>query len=520
MKRVRRPARAVLAGACIALSMPPWGWWPLAVAGLALVPGLVAGTRRRTRFGAGWLLGLAWLVPSTVWMLDFSPPGYVVAAGLLSGFVGLALAVLPAGQASQALALPGVITLAEFARTVVPFGGVPLSTLAMSQVASPLAGVARVGGTVALTLVTVAAAVAVAAALTRAWRPALFAVAAVAVAMTTAAVAPAGRDLGPFEVALVQGGGPQRTRAVDTDAGAVFERHLAASSAVRTPVDLVLWPENVVSVNGPLEDTPQEAALADLAARLDATVVPGIVESLPGRFYNASVVIEADGSTTSRYDKVRRVPFGEYVPFRSTMDALSGGMVSRYVPNDAVAGTGPAVVQTPYGVMGVVISWEVFFERRARDAIVNGGEVLMNPTNGSSYWLTIVQSQQVASSRLRALETGRWVLQAAPTGFSAVVSPDGTVQQRTGISETAVLQQTVQRRDGLTWSVRFGPWPSLALACGLVAAGHLITRRGGGRSGGRPAAPGPAEDLEPATAAAADGGVTTVPAGLTPPAAP
>lgn len=80
---------------------------------------------------------------------------------------------------------------------------------------------------------------------------------------------------------------------------------------------------------------------------------------------------------------------------------------------------------TPVGPIGVVISWEVFFSSRARDAIGNGGEVLTNPTNGSSYWLTQVQSQQVASSKLRALETGRWMLQAAPTGFSAIVDPDG-----------------------------------------------------------------------------------------------
>ncbi|MEZ5231961.1 MAG: nitrilase-related carbon-nitrogen hydrolase [Acidimicrobiales bacterium] len=171
------------------------------------------------------------------------------------------------------------------------------------------------------------------------------------------------------------------------------------------------------------------------------------------------------------------MPFGEYVPFRATVDALSGGSVSRLVPSDAVAGTGPAIVETPEGLAGIVISWEVFFERRARDAIGNGGEILLNPTNGSSYWLTIVQSQQVASSRLRALETGRWVLQTAPTGFTAVVGPDGTVHQRTGVSEAAVLQQEITRRQGLTWSVRFGPWPALAVAGLLLLGAHLAARR-------------------------------------------
>lgn len=477
MIRARLWARAVLAGGCIAFAMPPWGWWPLALVGFALLPGLLDGAGRRGRFWRGWLVGLAWLVPSTVWMIDFSPPGYVMAAGLLSAFVGVGVSLLPAHRTGQYVALPAVIALAEFARSAVPFGGVPLSTVAMSQVASPLAGTARLGGTVALTLVTVALSMALAAAAARHWRPGAIALAAAAMVVGVGAVAPAGRDIGALDVALVQGGGPQRTRAVNTDSRAVFERHLRASKAVQGPVDLVVWPENVVSVDGPLAGTIENFELIELAQRLGAPVVAGIVESFPGKFYNASVVITPEGEAMSRYDKVRRVPFGEYVPFRATVDVLSGGMVSRFVPNDAVAGTGPAIVETPTGTAGIVISWEVFFERRARDAIGNGGEILINPTNGSSYWLTIVQSQQVASSQLRALETGRWVLQAAPTGFSAIVSPDGEVVQRSGISEAKVLQQSVQRRSGLTWSVRFGPWPALAVSFGLLAAAHLLARR-------------------------------------------
>ena len=81
------------------------------------------------------------------------------------------------------------------------------------------------------------------------------------------------------------------------------------------------------------------------------------------------------------------------------------------------------------------ISWEIFFDHRSRAAVRAGGQVLLNPTNGSSYWLTIVQSQQVASSRLRALETDRWVLQAAPTGFSALVTPDGDVLYRASVDQ-------------------------------------------------------------------------------------
>ena len=118
-----------------------------------------------------------------------------------------------------------------------------------------------------------------------------------------------------------------------------------------------------------------------------------------------------------------------------------------------------------------VISWEIFFPRRVREGVAAGGQLVLNPTNGASYWLTLVQSQQVANSRLRAIESGRWVLQAAPTGFSAVVNPSGGVVQRTAVSEQRVLQATIERRDGNTIAQTTGLlFPSLLSTVLLLAA--------------------------------------------------
>ena len=96
------------------------------------------------------------------------------------------------------------------------------------------------------------------------------------------------------------------------------------------------------------------------------------------------------------------------------------------IPSDATPGRDPALIELPDGTrLGVMISWEVFFAERGRAA--DGGAILLNPTNGASYSGTILQTQQVASSKLRAVETGRWIVQVSPTGFSAFVSPDGEV---------------------------------------------------------------------------------------------
>jgi len=228
-----------------------------------------------------------------------------------------------------------------------------------------------------------------------------------------------------------------------------------------------------------------------------------VTEDEGTRFTNAQVLVLPDGQLAGRYDKVRRVPFGEYMPLRGLLKAL--GAPTYLVPRDAVPGSKPAVLDLPNGDrLGVMISWEVFFGGRARDGMSHGGTILLNPTNGSSYKGTILQTQQVASSRLRALENGRWVAQVAPTGFSAFVTSSGHVLDRTGISEQAVRYRTVQLRDGRTIYSRIGEKPVVAAAVVVLVVGLLLARRGR-RRGARPAAAatadaGAAPDLEPGPA--------------------
>ena len=137
------------------------------------------------------------------------------------------------------------------------------------------------------------------------------------------------------------------------------------------------------------------------------------------------------------------------------------------VPRDAVAGVEPAVLDFDLASgpvrAGVVISWEVFFGGRAREGARRGAEFIINPTNGSSYTWTVLQTQQIASSRLRAIETGRWVVQVAPTGFSEFISPSGDVHERTSISEGRVISRSIALRTGETLYTRLGDRVWIAL---------------------------------------------------------
>lgn len=473
--------RAVAAGLCLCASVPPWGWWPLAFAGIALLDGLVADQPAARRFRRTWLACAVWLGPAMVWMWDLTPPGYVVATIVYAAYFGLAVAAIPSGRGRR-IGLPAAFVLAEAARWTWPFGGVPLATIPQGQVGGPFAEVVRVGGSLLLVAVTVVVGQALAALVRRELHSAAVGAGVAAGALVLALVAPTATATDSLTVAIVQGGGPQRTRATPDDATVVFGRHVEASEGIEDPVDLIVWPENVVHVDGDFEDSAEAQIIGEIARRHDATVVVGVVESVDAdeddsldedAFVNEAVVIDPSGEVVDAYRKVRLVPFGEFVPLRSLVEAFS----SEAPGKDAVAGSGSTLLDTPVGPVAAPISWEVFFANRVRSGIAEGAELIVNPTNGSSYWLTMVQTQQVASSRLRALENDRWVLQAAPTGFSAVVEPDGAVAQRTKVSERRVLHATIERRVGQTWASQIHESVPVIAALLAVAAAWAVARR-------------------------------------------
>ena len=265
--------------------------------------------------------------------------------------------------------------------------------------------------------------------------------------------------------------------AVDTDPRDVVKRHLAATNTINNsaddPIDLVVWPENVIDVVDFTLSTEAKEVGAE-ASRLNAPFAVGITEDVNrDQFTNAQVIVNNDGEVVDRYDKVRRVPFGEYMPMRSFLKSF-GAPVDQ-VPRDALAGNGPAILDVPTSTgserIGVVISWEVFFGGRARESVEHGAGFIINPTNGSSYTWTVLQSQQVASSKLRAIETGRWVVQVSPTGFSAFIDPEGHVHERTAVSEQKVISSHIEIRSGKTIYVVLGdkPWVVLIALVFLVA---------------------------------------------------
>ncbi|MBW3615094.1 MAG: apolipoprotein N-acyltransferase, partial [Actinobacteria bacterium] len=486
-------APAIAAGLLVAASVPPWGFWALGFAGLGFVAWRLQHLRLRARMAAGLCFGLGLFAPTLFWITEFHAVGFGALLLLEASFFAAACAVVPAATRAAGpvgsfgpptplrgplgptlLALPGALVLAEMARGAVPFGGLPMAGIPLGQAGGPLAPAARLGGPLLVTALAGVAGSAVAAAAARRWKAA-GALGAVVVALASAGLAaPDGHPRQRLDVAVVQGGGERGFRAVESDPTSVLQAHLAVSANLSPSLDLVLWPENTIDVAS-LPDTEEAAALAAIAQRLQATVVAGVTEDVGElNFQNVAVAWSPAGDIVDRYVKTKRVPFGEYVPLRGL---LEGFVDLSVLPRDAVAGRGPGLLRTPAGNLGVAISFEVFFASRGREAVRAGGEILLVPTNAASFTSSQVPTQEVAASQLQAWATGRWVVQSAPTGYGAIIDPEGHVVGRTTLGRAQILRGRPELRSGRTPYVVAGDAPTVSVTGGQ---GTLRAERVGG----------------------------------------
>ena len=489
-----RVSAAGLAGILVALSIPPFGWWPLAWVGIAVLAAALPGCTWKARLALGAAFGLTDFLIGLLWVQEFSAPGYLAVVVISTIYSMLALLLVPAERRYVALGLPCMLVLADAARDRFPLGGLPLGSMSLGQAAGPLAPSLRLGGSLLLTGVTALAGVAlwltVDWLVAVRWRAVLVPVApggaiALAVLLPVAGLlspSGAGGHASPLRIALVQGGGARGTRAIRTDPQIVFDRHMDASSTLHAPLDLVVWPEGVLQSQIPYSTTQDAYDVSDLAVRLGATVLIGVEQDVGATHYlNEVVAWSPQGQIVGTYVKNHLVPFGEYVPYRSLIQRLFN---VADVPLDGIPGRGPGFLRTPAGPLTLMISFEVFFDSRARGGVRAGGQVLVVPTNTASYRSTQVPTQEVAADRLRAWETGRWLIQVTPTGYSDVVSPTGEVTAKSHLSARQVVEATVPRRDGFTVFDRIGEMPVVGAAAAVWLAAALAARVAAGRGSG------------------------------------
>jgi apolipoprotein N-acyltransferase len=498
----RLPWRTLLAaagGGLLLLAFPGYGLWPLAPLGPAALALAVHGRRARGGAWLGLVFGLAFFVPLLSWSGIFvgSFPWLALAASqalfvALLGAAGAATSRLPAWPLWAA----ALWVTEEALRGRLPLGGFPWGRLGLSQVEGPYLALAAYGGVplvgfaVALTGTLLAAAVRAAVRARRGPRaPALRAAAAalagaVAVPLLGALAwlplpGPSLTAGGPaVTVAVVQGDVPQPGLDFNERRRAVLDNHVAQTVALAEAVaagerdrpDVVVWPENSSDID-PYVNADAARAISRAAAAIDAPILVGAVVEGPDRFIsNMGIVWDPEDGPGATYTKRHPVPLAEYVPARGFFRLFSDKV--DLVRRDFVHGTEVGLLEVGEARVGDVICFEVVYDGLVRDVVRAGAGMVVVQTNNATFGYTDESEQQLAASRLRAVEYGRTVVVAATSGISAIVAPDGSLAARSGLFEPAVFVEDVAQRDSTTLAERLGAGPEWVLA-GL-GAGALL----------------------------------------------
>jgi apolipoprotein N-acyltransferase len=506
----------VIGGVVTDAGFPGRGWWGAAFVGMALLFAALRRDSARWNALVGLVWGLAFFLPHITWA-DYAVGRvpWVALSVLEAGFVALfgaawAWARRGAGTwRSPGLQVPVFVVLwvaVEQLRSAAPFGGFPWGRLAFSQADSPLARLAWLGGAplVSAAVAAVGALLAVAVLSARRLRVVrtMTATAAGVLVLLAGFVVPLPNQAqsGELRVGAVQGNVPTPGLDAFAQQREVLHNHAAGTEALLDQVepgdlDLVVWPENGSDVD-PQVDRDAAREIDRAAQAVGAPLLVGTIEyPETGGRYNTAVLWEPGEGVTAKYSKQHPAPFAEYIPIRELVRPFSSAV--DLVRNDMIAGTEVGVVPLTSERLGRtvpigdVICFEVAYDTLVRDAVRAGAEVLVVQTNNASFGYTDESTQQLAMSRLRAIELGRSTIQISTVGVSAVIAPNGVIRQETGLFTAEQLVDTVPLRTTLTPAAAMGIWPGWAvsvLAVVVVVAGMVgaVRQRRGERP---PAAP-------------------------------
>ncbi len=239
---------------------------------------------------------------------------------------------------------------------------------------------------------------------------------------------------------------------------------------------IVLWPETaIVSDLQYVEDN-----LTELAAECQVTILTGIFTDCPDEKgdYNSVVAILPDGTVSeSEYHKRNLVPFGEFVPLRDLIMTVAPFLTEiNTLDSDFAFGETAAVIPLTEGKVGPLICFDSIYEDNARESVRNGAELLAIPTNDSWFKDSRGVWMHSAQAQLRAIETGRYVMRAANTGVSSIITDKGEVLDYLGTFETGYVLEEVKMLNHTTLYTVIGN--TFVYLCLAFAAGCILLPMG------------------------------------------
>ncbi|WKZ13203.1 MAG: apolipoprotein N-acyltransferase [Gammaproteobacteria bacterium] len=485
---VRGRLFAGLAGAALPLSFAPFAQFFIAPVSLAILfwswqaPAREAAWRGFIYGAAAFAAGTWWLYVS-VRLVGGTP--LPVAVLLLAGLVCLMAGWLalagylsarfrgPSLAFNACLLAPATWTLVEWLRGWV-LTGFPWLSLGYGQIDGPLAAWAPVGGVYAVTFATAVLAGSLLAVVLGAWRDrAIAAAALLALVLGTWLLgvrtwtAPSGA---PLRVSLVQGAIPQLLKWLPGERRATMDLYYSMTASL-TGQDLIVWPEAAIPV--PDVDVPVYLEeLSGLAARLGTQLIVGIIsyDEQRDEYRNS---LRALGSPAGVYHKRHLVPFGEFFPVPAFVRSWMRMMNLPY--SDITRG---GADQAPLRAQQVPLAPTICYEDAygaEQLGFLPESRLLINVSNDAWFGDTMAPHQHLQMARMRALETGRFLVRSTNTGITAVIDERGAVRATIPQFEPGVLSAEAQPFAGATPYVRAGNYP-VVLICLTVIAVTMVLR--------------------------------------------
>lgn len=486
-----RPLLALVAGGLLCLAFPTFDIWVAAPVALALLALALTGARAWAGFGLGLLAGIAFFVPTLQWsgiyVGDLPWLALSTLEALFFALAGLAYAWLARAGRVRPVVFALVWVVSEGLRARAPYGGFPWLKLAFGQADSPFGRLVALGGPPFVALVVALAAGLLALAVQsvirrRGGMPLTRVAVATVLAVGLGAaglLVPLPTDGPTAQFLGVQGNVPQPGLDFNSERRAVLDNHVRATIdalgdvvAGRAPrPDLIVWPENASDID-PLRNADAKQEIRDTVQAAGVPIiVGGLLEEPPGHVSNVSLLYEPGKGVVARYVKRHPVPFAEYIPNRSFWRVFSKevDLVSRdFVAGDKVGLFTIQPQHAPQIRAGLAICFEVAYDDIMLDAVRAGANVLVVQTNNATFGFTAESPQQLAISRIRAMEFGRSVVHVSTVGQSALITPDGTAHQVTSLFTQAVVRGALPLRTETTLATTVGEVPE------WVAAGALV----------------------------------------------
>ena len=457
---------AMVGGLLLRASFPAPAIWPFAFFGLALILLALRGRSFWGGFLVGFVGGGALWGSLIFWLtLYLGPIPWLALCALMTLWVALsggAIALVYRWSAKSTSpwiefgAVPSTVAALWSTRETIastwPYGGFSWARLAYAQAESPFSHIVSwigVGGLSFCIAFVVSLGLAI---VTNPKRTPMLAWGLVTLSLVLIPVFP-NHSTGTARVLVAQG----NSNAGLFDAhnpGDILNDHVSATLAASDDpaaigIDMIVWPENGSDID-PLRSMNAARAIDAVAKKFDAPVITGTITNPGGdTFFNSSVVWSPGVGVTAQYDKMRPVPFAEYMPNREFFRALVPDLVD-LVSRDYSFGTRPNVVDINGVSAGVSICFDITDNSLTRAMIHDGAQLILAQTNNADFGTTDENLQQLAIARLAAIESGRTVVNDSTVGTTAVIRFDGSTQAQLPPYSPGYLIADVALSDSVT----------------------------------------------------------------------